>query len=65
MEWAEVVVAFEARHRRRLAAEFGELLRGRRVVVLGVPDRYAYLDPALVDVLRQRLPGLLGVPPLP
>ena len=61
VEWADVIVAFEARHRRRLAAEFGPMLRDRRVVVLGIPDDYAYLDPDLVDRLRQRLPGLLGV----
>ena len=63
VEWADVVVAFEARHRRRLAAEFGTPLRDRRVVVLGIPDDYAFLDPALVDRLRQRLPGLLNVRP--
>ena len=59
--WADVVVAFEGRHRRRLAAEFGPLLRDTRVVVLGVPDEHAFMDPALVAALRRRLPGLLGV----
>lgn len=59
--WADVVVAFEGRHRRRLAADFGTLLRDTTVRVLGVPDDYAFMDPALVDLLRARLPGLLGV----
>lgn len=65
VEWADVIVAFEARHRRRLASEFGPLMRDARVVVLGIPDDYALMDPALVQILRRRLPGLLGVPPPP
>ena len=63
VEWADVVVAFEPRHRRRLAAQFGEALRDTRVVVLGIPDDFAFMDPGLVDTLRQRLPGVLGVAP--
>lgn len=63
IEWADLVVAFEARHRRRLAAEFGPLLRGKRLVVLGIPDDYAFLDDVLVDILRARLPSLLPSAP--
>lgn len=59
--WADVIVAFEPQHRRRLQSAFGPLLRDRRVVVLGVPDAYAFMDAALVRLLRQRLPGVLGV----
>ena len=59
--WADVVVAFEARHRRRLIEAFGPLLRDTPVHVLGVPDDYAFMDPGLMDLLRGRLPGLLGV----
>ena len=59
--WADLVVAFEGRHRRHLARRFGPLLRDRRVVVLGVPDDFAFMDPALVRLLRRRLPDVLGV----
>ena len=61
VEWADVVVAFEARHRRHLARRFGPLLRDRRLVTLGIPDDFAFMDPALVRLLRARLPGLLGI----
>ena len=63
IEWADVVVPFDARPCRRLAAGFGGLLRDTRVVVLGIPDDFALMDPALVEVLRQRLPSVLGVTP--
>lgn len=61
IEWADVVVAFETSHRRRLARAFGPMLRDTRVVVLGVPDDYAVMDPALVRILKERLPTVLGV----
>ena len=63
VEWADVVVAFEPRHRRRLAAEFGALLRDTRVVVLGIPDDFGFMNPARVATLRRRLPDVLGVAP--
>ena len=61
--WADLVVCFEARHRRRLADRFGPLLQDKRVVVLGLRDEYAYLDPVLAERLRARLPALLSVRP--
>ena len=63
VEWADVVVAFEASHRRRLLRAFGPLLADTRVVVLGIPDDYAVMDPALVRLLRDRLPPVLGLDP--
>ena len=61
--WADVVVAFEPRHRRHPGRRFGPLLRDRRLVTLGVPDAYAFMDPALVRLHRDRLPDVLGVGP--
>ena len=63
IEWADVVVAFEPSHRRRLTRTFGQLLVGTRIVVLDIPDDYAVMDPALVRLLRERLPSVLGVAP--
>jgi predicted protein tyrosine phosphatase len=54
IEWADVVVAMENRHRVRLSERFRARLRGRAVVVLGVPDTYPFMDPRLVALLRER-----------
>ena len=62
-DWADVIVAFEARHRRRLARDFGDRLAGTRVVVLGIRDDFGFMAPALVRLLRQRLPSVLGIGP--
>lgn len=56
IEWADVVLCMEERHRRLLNTRHGEALRGKRIAVLDVPDRYGYMDPKLVDVLRRKVP---------
>ncbi len=39
-------------------ALFGPLLKDKRVVSLGVPDRFAYMQPELVALLSQKLAHL-------
>lgn len=56
--WADVIYVMEVRHAGRLKAMFGPLLKGKRIVVLGIPDIYGYMDPALIETLRAKLKGL-------
>lgn len=64
LQWADVVLVMEARHKRVLTREFGRWLRGKRIGVLDVPDRFDFMDPELVELLRERVPrhlrGLRG-----
>jgi predicted protein tyrosine phosphatase len=59
LEWAGLIVVMEAVHRRRLLRRFGSLLSHARVVVLDIPDNYAFGDPDLVALLKQRVTPLL------
>ena len=54
VEWADVILVMEDVHRERLKRAFGSLLGKKRVVVLGIPDEFAYMDPALVEMLKVR-----------
>jgi predicted protein tyrosine phosphatase len=56
VEWADLIFVMEDHHRSKLNAMFGSLLRAKRVIVLGIPDNYNYMDPELVKVLRERVP---------
>ena len=55
IEWADIVFAMEMAHRRRLNERFGKLLRTKQIVVLGIPDRYKYMDPELIEILRDKV----------
>ena len=60
IEWADRIYVMERAHRDNLNARFGEALRGKRVTCLGIPDRYEYMQPQLIEVLRHKLSHLLG-----
>lgn len=53
IEWADVVVVMEQKHKKRLVAGFGEWLAGKPVYVLDIPDEYRFMDPELVELLTQ------------
>ena len=52
IEWADLVFAMERVHKRRLQQSFRLQLRAKRVIVLGIPDNYKYMDPELVQMLE-------------
>lgn len=54
-DWADTVVVMERRQKKILSSRFGPRLRDIRVVVLDVPDRFAYMEPALVDLITPKL----------
>lgn len=60
--WADLIVVMEARHKRALTRSFGEALRGRRLIVADIPDRYDAMDPELIALLRRRVEPLLASP---
>ena len=55
IEWADIIFVMEKTHRNKLQKRFREVLGGKRVVTLGVPDLYDFMDPALVELLRSKL----------
>lgn len=54
IEWADVIVAMERTHQRKLQARFGPLLRAKKVIVLGIDDDYEFMDERLVQILKQK-----------
>ena len=45
----------EGVHRKRLMSAFGALLQHKRLVVLGIRDRYAYMEPELIEILKSKV----------
>jgi predicted protein tyrosine phosphatase len=64
VEWAEIVFVMEEAHRAKLSARFRNHLRNSRVVCLGIPDVYDFMDPNLIRLLEARvsryLPNVFG-----
>ena len=56
LEWADLIFVMEPEHKAKLSARFKDYIDGKRVVCLGILDHYKYMDPALVKLLRIKVP---------
>lgn len=55
IEWADVILVMEEMHRHTIERQFGDLLRGKRLACLDIPDQYGFMQPELVELLEQRV----------
>lgn len=63
LQWADVVFVMENAHRSKLQKKFRQHLNGKRVIVLGIPDNYGYMDEALVALLRAKVAAFVRLTP--
>jgi predicted protein tyrosine phosphatase len=52
VRWADIIFAFEHRHKQQMRAQFGERLNQCQVVVLDIPDDYKVMDAELIDEIE-------------
>jgi predicted protein tyrosine phosphatase len=60
IEWADLIFVMEKVHRKKLSAKFRAHLNRQRVICLDIPDEYESMEPALVELLKQRVAPHLG-----
>ncbi len=59
LRWADLVLVMEHAHHQRLREAFGEVLQEVRVEVLDIPDDFQFMEPALIDLIRERVEPLI------
>lgn len=59
LEWADVVLVMERKHRDRLRDAFPGAMRHKTVHVLDIEDDYGFMDAELVALLESAVPGFL------
>jgi predicted protein tyrosine phosphatase len=60
--WADVIFLMEKSHLNRIRRKLSEALIGKRVIVLGIPDDYEYMQPELIDELEAKVAQHLDLP---
>lgn len=65
LAWADTIIVMENHHRQYIRRHFPAAYRQKRIRCLDLPDDYLYLEPQLIEVLRERVEdayrrGLLG-----
>jgi len=61
VEWADVILVMEKSHKNKITKKYKELLKDKRLVVLDIPDNYEYMQPELIQLLKTRMPRLVGI----
>jgi len=60
IEWADIIFVMEKTHRSKLSKRFRPHLNGKRLVCLDIPDEFGFMDPALISLLRAKVPRFLS-----
>ncbi len=55
IEWADIVFVMEKSHRNKVSKKFKDLLKGKKIVCLDIPDNYDRMDPVLIRILENRV----------
>lgn len=55
LEWADLIFVMEPVHRRKVSSKFRAQLGKSKLICLDIPDDYAFMDPDLVELLKNRV----------
>jgi predicted protein tyrosine phosphatase len=53
--WADIIFVMERTHLKKLNTKFQTALKNRKVICLGIPDHYQYMQQELVDILQKKM----------
>ena len=59
LEWVDVAVCMQKQHRDWIRGRLKGALTDDRILILGIPDDYEYMEPELVELLTRLVPGRL------
>ena len=59
--WADLILVMEDKHKSRISTEFRDEIRHKSIHVLDIPDDYRFMDPQLVEIIRQTTEPLIGI----
>jgi predicted protein tyrosine phosphatase len=57
--WADIIFVMEKNHKNRLQKRFRKYLNKQKVICLGIPDNYEFMDPELVRIFKDIIPRLI------
>lgn len=60
LRWADKIFVMENMHRAFITEKFPEIDLSHKLIVLGIPDCYYYMEPELIDLLKSRIDPLLN-----
>ncbi|MBB4233919.1 low molecular weight protein tyrosine phosphatase family protein [Rhizobium esperanzae] len=56
IEWADIVFVMERTHHTKVQNRYRSALKGKRLICLHIPDDNDFMDPALIRLLKAKVP---------
>lgn len=53
--WADIIFVMEDKHQARILQNFPQETQHKKIIKLDIPDRYNYMDPQLISLLKTRI----------
>jgi predicted protein tyrosine phosphatase len=60
--WADMIFAMEKKHIRRIKEKFQDMLVGKKLICLDIPDDYQFMDEDLIEILLSRASEYIDIP---
>ncbi|EGG92881.1 hypothetical protein IMCC1989_2290 [gamma proteobacterium IMCC1989] len=60
VEWAEYIFVMEQAHKSKLRKKFKHLIKNQKIICLGIPDDYEFMDQELIDLLKSKVPNFVN-----
>lgn len=58
LTWADTIVVMEKAHRNVIHKKFKDIYETKRIICLYIPDVYDYMQPELIDILKNKVDNL-------
>lgn len=56
IEWSDVIFVMEKSHKNKVSKKYKELLHGKKLACLDIPDNYDRMQPEFVRLLKNKVP---------
>ena len=57
--WADVIFVMEDEQEEIIREKFPDQSRNKKIFLLDIPDNYYFMDPELVDLIKERVTNIL------
>jgi len=61
VEWVDAILVMEKSHKNKISKKFKDLLKGKKLAVLGIPDNYECMDEELIRILKSKVPNYVQI----
>ena len=60
VNWADVILTMEEWHQDKIVEDYPELISGKIIDCLDIPDTYRYMHPSLQEMIREKVDAWLN-----